>query len=85
MEDFMLDICPPTLEQDVLQHKVNKLAHKLNDYYLTVEANTVDIPEFLKPTEQQRQGLVNAHINRMLAEGSIDYWYFKLLEEEDNG
>lgn len=81
----MLDICPATLEQDVLQHKVNKLAQKLNDYYLTVQQNTVDIPEFMKPTEQQIQGLVNAHINQMLRDGSIDYWYFKLLEEEDNG
>lgn len=81
----MLDICTSTLEQDVLQHKINRLAYKLNDYYLTVEANAVDIPNFMKPTEQQREGLVKAHINRMLAEGSIDFWYFKLLEEEDNG
>lgn len=81
----MLDICTATLEQDVLQHKVNKLTQKLNDYYLTVQSNAVDIPEFMKPTEQQRQGLVNAHINRLLAEGTIDYWYFRILEEEDNG
>lgn len=81
----MLDICPPTLAQDVLQHKVDRLAQRLNDYYLTIEATTIDIPNFMKPTEQQRQGLVKAHINRILAEGSIDYWYFKILEEEDNG
>ncbi len=81
----MLDVCPPTLAQDVLQHKVNKLVQKLNDYYLTVQQNTVDVPEFMKPTEQQREGLVKAHINQILREGSIDYWYFKLLEEEDNG
>lgn len=81
----MLDICPPTLAQDVLQHKVNVLAKKLDDYYYTVQANQVDIPEFMKPTFQQRQALVNAHINQMLKEGSIDFWYFKLLEEQDNG
>lgn len=80
----MLDICPPTLEQDVLQHKVNMLARKLDDYYYTVQANQIDIPEFMKPTEQQRQSLVNAHINQLLREGTIDFWYFKLLEEEDN-
>lgn len=81
----MLDICLPTLEQDVLEHKVNTIARKLDDYYFTVQQNAVDIPEFMKPTEQQREGLVKAHINRMLTEGSIDYWYFKILEEQDNG
>lgn len=81
----MLDICPPTLAQDVLEHKVNTIARKLDDYYLTVQQNVVDIPDFMKPTEQQRQGLIKAHINRMFAEGSIDCWYFKILEDEDNG
>lgn len=80
----MLDICTSTLDKDVLEYKINKLARKINYYYYTLELNAVDIPDFMKPSEQQRENLVKSHINRLLAEGSIDFWYFKLLEEEDN-
>ncbi len=80
----MLDIITPNLATEVLQHKVNLLSTKLNDYYLTIQQTQVDIPEFMKPTNQQREALVKAHINQMLKDGTIDHWYFKLLEEQDN-
>ena len=81
----MLDICTSTLDKDVLEYKINKLARKINDYYYTLELNAVDIPDFMKPGARRRENLVKSHINRLLAEGSIDFWYFKLLEEEDYG
>lgn len=77
--------CYPTMDKDLLLHKINKLSIKIDAYYQTVEQNTIDIPDFMKPTEHQRKNLVQAQINKLLREGSLDYWYFKLLEDEENG
>lgn len=77
--------CYPTMDKDLLLHKINKLSIKIDAYYQTVEQNTIDIPDFMKATEHQRKNLVKAQINKILREGSLDYWYFKLLEDEENG
>ncbi len=82
----MLDnYCYPTMDQDLLVFKINKLSVKIDNYYQTVERNTVDIPDFMKATEFQRKILVREQINKILREGSLDYWYFRLLEDEENG
>lgn len=78
-------VCYPDMDKDLLIYKINKLSVKLNNYFKTVEQNAVDIPDFMKPTEHQRKNLVQAQINKLLREGSLDYWYFKLLEDEENG
>lgn len=77
--------CYPDMDKDLLLHKINKLSAKLEAYYLTVEQKAVDIPDFMKPTENQRKNLIKSQINKILREGSLDYWYFRLLEEEENG
>ena len=78
-------VCYSTMDKDLLNYKINKVAAKIKAYYTETQPLTVDIPEFMKPLNQQINGFVQSHINRILQEGSLDYWYFKLLEEEDNG
>lgn len=77
--------CYPDMDKDLLIYKINKLSAKLDNYFKTVEQNAVDIPDFMKPKEYQRKNLVKAQINKLLREGSLDYWYFRLLEDEENG
>lgn len=78
-------VCYSTMDKDLLTYKINKVAAKIKAYYTETQPQTVDIPEFMKPFNQQINDFVQSHINRILQEGSLDYWYFKLLEEEDNG
>lgn len=76
-------VCYPDMDKDLLIYKINKLSVKLDNYFKTVEQNAVDIPDFMKPKEYQRKNRIKADINRLLREGTLDYYYFKLLEEED--
>lgn len=81
----MFDICVSDLDKVVSEHKKNRLFHKINDYFLTLEATTVDIPEFMKPIKQRRENLVQAIINEWEQQGLLDEKYFMFLEDEDNG
>lgn len=78
-------VCYPTMDKDLLLYKINKLSTKIDAYYRETEQTNVDIPDFMKATEHQRKTLVQAQINKLLREGSLDYWYFRLLEDEENG
>lgn len=80
---MLINYCYPTMDKDLLLHKINKISAKLDAYYQTIERNNVDIPDFMKSTEHQRKNRIKADINRLLREGTLDYYYFKLLEEED--
>lgn len=82
---MLINYCYPTMDKDLLLHKINKISAKLDAYYQTIERNNVDIPDFMKSAEHQRKNLIKANINRLLREGTLDYYYFKLLEEEENG
>lgn len=78
-------VCYPDMDKDLLIYKINKLSDKLDAFYKEVEQRSVDIPNFMKPIEQRRQSKIRADINRVLSQGLLDYWYFRLLEEQDNG
>lgn len=84
MERISGEILAEELQTLILQRKINTIADKINAYFDTINQGSVDIPEFMKPVELQRQGLIKAHINRLLKEGTINYWYFRLLEAKDN-
>ena len=81
----MLDICVSDLDKVVLEHKKKRLTKKLEDYFMSLEMTTVDVPEFMKPIEQRRTSLVPSIINDWEQQGLIDEKYFRLLEDEDNG
>ncbi len=78
-------VCYPDMDKDLLIYKINKLSNKLDAFYREIEQKAVDIPNFMKPIEQRRQSKIKADINRVLSQGLLDYWYFRLLEEQDNG
>ena len=78
-------VCYPDMDKDLLIYKINKLSDKLDAFYREVEQRGVDIPNFMKPIEQRRQSKIKADINRVLSQGLLDYWYFRLLEEQDDG
>ena len=64
----------------ILQIKFNVVGNKIADYYRTIESD-VDIPEFMKPKENQLRNIVKNHLLRIYYEGSLDYWYQRAMED----
>ena len=58
----------------ILIEKFEVVGAKIEDYYLTTKP-IIDIPEFMKPFEEQIAYKTRLHLIKMYEEGSLDYWY----------
>lgn len=66
----------------ILIEKFEVVGAKIEDYYLTTKP-IIDIPEFMKPFEEQIAYKTRLHLIKMYEEGSLDYWYRKALYESE--
>lgn len=67
------------LNNQIKNYKRNAIADKLYSYYKTIQATTVDIPEFCKPVYDRIQFKVTKELDRLEAEGKLDEIYNKFL------
>lgn len=70
------------IHTEILKHKVNIVADKINDYFETINQNTVDIPEFMKPKELQTAFFIEKSIKRMVENGTLEHFYKLAIQEE---
>lgn len=59
------------LRKNTLEYRKNYLRRKLIDFFNSNNQDGVNIPAFQ---------LAESHIKRIEAEGSINYWYKRLIE-----
>jgi len=64
-----------SLQTLIMQEKLNVVADALTDYYETVEANTVTLPEFCKLPEDKIEAKVKRDINVLLKTEGLDSAY----------
>ena len=67
------------LNNQIKNYKRNAIADKLYSYYETIQATTVDIPEFCKSVYDRIQFKVTKELDRLEAEGKLDEIYNKFL------
>lgn len=70
------------IHTEILKHKANIVADKINDYFETINQNNIDIPEFMKPKELQTAFFIEKSINRMIENGTLDHFYKLAIQEE---
>lgn len=73
------EILAEELQTRILQIKVNAIVNKLEQYYN--DLNQVDIPDFMKPEDQQISTFIRRSINRMYITGTIDHFYNLAISE----
>lgn len=58
-----------------------RIVHRwlMNDFFRVIEENTVDIPEFMKPVEEQHTTIAWEMIEAFIKAGQFDVLYRKAL------
>ena len=64
----------------ILQHKLNVVGQKIYDYY--AEAQSVDIPEFMKAKQDMLITKVRVDLQNILLNGKLDELYKSAIEKE---
>lgn len=64
----------------ILQHKLNVVGQKIYDYY--AEAQSVDIPEFMKAKQEMIITKVRIDLQNILLNGKLDELYKSAIEKE---
>ncbi len=69
-----------------LAEKFRVVGQKLQNYYDAFKPE-IDIPEFLKPLEEQTAYKIRVQLLRIYYGGTLDYWYkraIEAIEESEN-
>lgn len=69
------------LNTRIMAHKLQVVGEKIQAYYepITLEP---DIPEFMKPKNQQVKEIVKLHLLNLIKSGRLDEFYYRALEDE---
>ena len=66
----------------ILQEKLNVVGQKIYDYY--AEAQSVDIPEFMKAKEDLLITKVKCELNEILRNGKLESLYQAAIKDKEN-
>lgn len=62
--------------------RLSKVEEKLRQYYRDLNTDTVQLPDWMKPKEQQIDFIVNAELQRIVKDNILDNLYQRAIEDE---